>query len=108
VLHSYHLYVVKSKERSKLIETLSASQIQTSINYPKALPFLKCYSHFGHRPEDFPVAEELSRHGLSLPLYPEMKQEQIQHVFSNGISSMKWIRLKAGRIKCHLRINWNE
>jgi len=29
-------------------------------------------------------------------------------VNSNGISSMKWIRLKAGRIKCHLRINWNE
>lgn len=78
--HVWHLFVVRTEKRDALAQKLKAAGIQTSINYPRALPFLPCYAAWGHTPAEFPVAHQLSQHGLSLPLYPELSQEQIDHV----------------------------
>ncbi|SMO66095.1 dTDP-4-amino-4,6-dideoxygalactose transaminase [Thalassovita litoralis] len=78
--HVWHLYVVRTKDRDGLAEHLKAHNVQTSINYPKALPFLPCYARLGHRPEDFPNAYALQNEGLALPIFPEMTDAELDHV----------------------------
>jgi dTDP-4-amino-4,6-dideoxygalactose transaminase len=75
--HVYHLYVVRHEERKELIAHLTKRGIQTSINYPMALPFLPAYQRFGHKPSDFPNAYAHQSRILSLPIYPEMIPAQV-------------------------------
>ena len=78
--HVYHLYVVEHDDRDGLAAHLAARNIQTQINYPRALPFLPAYARFSARPEDFPATHAMQSRILSLPIYPEMTDEQIDHV----------------------------
>lgn len=78
--HVWHLFVVQTKERDTLAQQLKARGVQTSVNYPRALPFLPCYAALGHTPAEFPVAHRLSQRGLSLPLFAELSDAQIDHV----------------------------
>ncbi len=75
--HVWHLYVIKSEQRDRLREYLSENGIPTVINYPTALPFLPAYRRFGHEPEDFPNAFADQSRILSLPIYPELEDENI-------------------------------
>ncbi len=78
--HVYHLYVIRHERRDALAQHLKAEGIQTNINYPVALPFLHAYARFGHRPEDFPAAHRNQSRILSLPIFPEMSEAQIDQV----------------------------
>lgn len=78
--HVWHLYVVQHKQRDALAKHLAVHGIQTVINYPIALPFLPAYRRFGHRPFDFPVVHRHQSRILSLPIFPEINQEQMQAV----------------------------
>ncbi len=68
------------QEREKLIDYLKAQGIATNIHYPIALPYLPAYSYLKHQPEDFPVASEYQNEILSLPMFPELKDEQIEFI----------------------------
>lgn len=74
--HVYHLYTIKHPRRDALAAHLSASGIQTAINYPTALPFLAAYSRFKHRPEQFPNAFGDQSRILSLPMFAEITIDQ--------------------------------
>jgi dTDP-4-amino-4,6-dideoxygalactose transaminase len=78
----YHLYVIRHDQRQELANHLKARGIQTGINYPVALPFLKAYAYLGHKPEDFPNAYHNQSRILSLPMYPELTDAQRAHVVS--------------------------
>jgi dTDP-4-amino-4,6-dideoxygalactose transaminase len=78
--HVYHLYVIRTENRDFLREHLSQAGISTVLNYPKALPFYPAYARLGHLPNDFPVAYFNQARLLSLPVYPEIKDEMIRHV----------------------------
>jgi dTDP-4-amino-4,6-dideoxygalactose transaminase len=78
--HTWHLYVIRAKERNKLMEYLKEKGIETSIHYPTALPNLPCYRYLDHKPAEFPVATGLQNEILSLPMYPEMTEDMIGHV----------------------------
>ena len=78
----WHLYVIRTETRDETKATLGDAGIQTAINYPRALPFLPCYADRGYRPEDFPNAFALSQEGLSLPIFPEMTDAQLDRVVS--------------------------
>jgi dTDP-4-amino-4,6-dideoxygalactose transaminase len=78
--HSYHLYVVRAERRDALAAFLKEKGIETAVHYPTPLPFLPCYAYLGHSRADFPVAARLQGEILSLPIFPEMTREQIQHV----------------------------
>jgi dTDP-4-amino-4,6-dideoxygalactose transaminase len=78
--HVYHLYVSATDKRDLLKRTLSDSEITTSLNYPKALPFYPAYGYLGHTPADFPAAYRNQSRILSLPIYPEMTDEMIAYV----------------------------
>ncbi len=83
--HVWHLYVIKTKKREKLMSYLNNLGIQTGIHYPTPLPFLQAYSKFGHKFEDFPNAYENQSKILSLPIYPELNSEQLVYV-ANSIN----------------------
>jgi len=56
--------------------------VDTAVHYPTALPNLPAYDYLGHKPNDFPVASTYQNEILSLPMYPELSEEQIQYVAS--------------------------
>lgn len=78
--HVYHLYVIQHGDRDGLAQHLAGQGIQTSINYPKALPFLRAYERFGAQPEDFPHSHAMQSRILSLPMFAEITSEQIDVV----------------------------
>ncbi len=78
--HVWHLYVIQHEQRDALKEFLAKQGIATVINYPVALPFLPAYRRYGHQVEEFPNAHFTQSRILSLPIYPEMCDAQIQEV----------------------------
>lgn len=78
--HVYHLYVVRSDRRDGLRKHLAECGIATVLSYPKALPFYPAYAYLGHTPEDFPIAYANQSRILSLPIFPEMRDEMISYV----------------------------
>lgn len=78
--HVYHLYVIRTEKRDALREYLKNRNIDTVLNYPTALPFLKAYTYLNHVPADFPVAFAHQSRILSLPIYPEMPEEATVYV----------------------------
>ncbi len=80
IRHVYHLYVIRVKNRNRVREFLAEKEIQTGIHYPIPLPFLKAYSYLGHKPEDFPTTYSLKDEILSLPIYGDMTDDQVEYV----------------------------
>jgi dTDP-4-amino-4,6-dideoxygalactose transaminase len=76
----YHLYVVRHPARDQLHDHLASRGIGTALHYPLPLHLQKCFSSLGHKAGDFPVAERAARECLSLPIYPELTDEQIEYV----------------------------
>jgi dTDP-4-amino-4,6-dideoxygalactose transaminase len=76
----YHLYVVRHPRRDGLKKHLEANGIGCAIHYPIPLHLQKAYASLGHKAGDFPVAEKAARECLSLPIYPELTDAQIQRV----------------------------
>jgi dTDP-4-amino-4,6-dideoxygalactose transaminase len=77
---AYHLYVVRHPRRDDLKKHLEANGVGCALHYPLPLHLQKCYAHLGHKPGDFPVAEKAARECLSLPIFPELTDAQIQRV----------------------------
>lgn len=78
--HVYHLYVIRHNDRDGLAEHLHENGIATSVHYPTPMPLMPCYGHLGYTEEDFPVAALYAKEILSLPMYPEMTEEQVNYV----------------------------
>ncbi|MEQ8791125.1 MAG: DegT/DnrJ/EryC1/StrS family aminotransferase [Pirellulaceae bacterium] len=80
--HVWHLYVVLDRDgrRDALREALAEAGVASGLHYPTLVPFQPAYKHLGHREGDFPVAERIASQCLSLPMYPELKGEQIDYV----------------------------
>jgi dTDP-3-amino-3,4,6-trideoxy-alpha-D-glucose transaminase len=75
--HVYHLFIVETEERDALRAFLTERGIQTGIHYPIPIHLQEAYRDLGLRPGTFPHAERLARRALSLPMYPELAEEQI-------------------------------
>ena len=72
----HHLYVVRAEDRDALRKYLGEQDIATGVHYPVPLHLQPAYRHLGYKPGDFPVSERIARECLSLPLFPEMTDEQ--------------------------------
>jgi dTDP-4-amino-4,6-dideoxygalactose transaminase len=77
---AWHLYTVRHSRRDELKKHLDANGIGNAVHYPMPLHLQKAYAHLGYQPGDFPVAEKASREVLSLPMFPELTDGQIQRV----------------------------
>ncbi len=78
--HVYHLYVVQSDRRDELQRKLAAAGVQTGIHYPVPIHLQPAYSSLGYRAGDFPETEKQSQRLLSLPMFAELTDEQINLV----------------------------
>jgi dTDP-4-amino-4,6-dideoxygalactose transaminase len=72
----YHLYVIRVRDRQGLQSHLAEAKIDTGIHYPIPLHMQRAYESFGYREGDFPVSEKIALEVVSLPMYPQLKQEQ--------------------------------
>jgi len=78
--HIYHLYIVRCRHRDALRAFLVEREIETGIHYPIPIHLQEAYADLGYRRGQFPVAEQLAEEILSLPMFPELREEQIQRV----------------------------
>jgi dTDP-4-amino-4,6-dideoxygalactose transaminase len=78
--HVFHLYVIQSSKRDQLMAKLKEVNIGCALHYPNPLPYLKSYQYQNHQVGDFPIAEKLCAEILSLPIFPEMGEEEVDWV----------------------------
>ena len=76
----YHLYVVRVAEREALQAYLSEAGIGNGIHYPIPLHLQNAYQHLNFKKGDYPVTESVAAEIVSLPMYPQMTQEQLEEV----------------------------
>jgi dTDP-4-amino-4,6-dideoxygalactose transaminase len=95
--HIYHLYVVQTEARDALQKHLTAAGVQTGIHYPVPVHLQPAYASHGHRAGDFPEAERQAARVLSLPMFPELTGEQIEHV-AQAVRSFAGSQLSAARV----------
>jgi dTDP-4-amino-4,6-dideoxygalactose transaminase len=75
-----HHYVVRTPHRDALLAHLKEVGVDAGIHYPIPLHLQPAYAALGHQVGDFPVAEAYARECLSLPIYPELTEEQVDRV----------------------------
>jgi dTDP-4-amino-4,6-dideoxygalactose transaminase len=73
----YHLYVVRVADREALQVHLAEAGIGTGIHYPIPLHLQKAYQHLNYKNGDFPVTERVALEIVSLPMFPQLKPEQL-------------------------------
>ena len=78
--HVYHIYAVRFKNRERLITRLAEKGIACGIHYPVPVHLQNAYVSDSFKKYRFPVAERCSEEFVSLPMYPELAEEQIDHV----------------------------
>jgi dTDP-4-amino-4,6-dideoxygalactose transaminase len=76
----YHLYVVRTEDREGLMTFLHGDGIGTGIHYPIPLHLQRAYRALGHQQGDFPMAEKVALEVLSLPMFPQLKSEQLHRI----------------------------
>jgi dTDP-4-amino-4,6-dideoxygalactose transaminase len=78
--HVFHQYTIRVERRDALQQFLSERKIGSTVYYPYPLHLQPLYASLGHKPGDFPHAERAAQEVLSLPMYPELRKEQIARV----------------------------
>jgi len=80
--HIYHIYAVRVKHRAAVMQHLGDHGIGCGIHYPVPVHLQKAYADLGHKPGDFPVSESCAESFVSLPMFPELTDAQIETVVS--------------------------
>ena len=78
--HVYQLYAIRLKERERIQQHLTQQGIATQVAYPSILPAQPALAAVVSRDDRYPVAESVAQEILSLPMYPELIEEQIEQV----------------------------
>ncbi len=78
--HVYHLYVIKYKERDLLQRYLNDKGISTGIHYKNPVHLQHAFEFLGYKKGDFPATESACNEILSLPIYPELGDEDMQYI----------------------------
>ena len=78
--HVYHQYTLRSPQRDALRKGLEAKGIGSMVYYPLSLHLQKAYAYLGHKAGDFPESEKAQAEVLSLPIFPELTNSEVQEV----------------------------
>lgn len=78
----YHLFVVTCDTKDALVRHLTENDIHPGFHYPVPCHLQKAYSHLGYKQGDFPNSEYLAAHCISLPMFAELTNEEIQKVIT--------------------------
>jgi dTDP-4-amino-4,6-dideoxygalactose transaminase len=80
MVHGYRNYVVRVKERDRVRRELAERGIPTGVHYIPPLHLQPVYQHIGYHMGDLPVTERVAEELLTLPMYPELTDEQVAEV----------------------------
>lgn len=78
--HVFHQYVIRAPRRDDLRAFLAANKIGSEIYYPLPLHLQKSLASLGYKQGDFPVSEKASHEVLALPIYPELRVDELETV----------------------------
>jgi len=78
--HVYHIYAIRTQNRDALIRTLAEKDIFCGIHYPVPIHLQEAYKLLGYGKNSFPIAEKCVEQLISLPMSPELTEEQIERV----------------------------
>lgn len=78
--HVYHIYAIRTKQRQQWMNALQAQGIHTGIHYPFPVHLLPAYADLGYKAGDFPHSEQAAMQTLSLPMYAELSDQQVESV----------------------------
>ncbi|MFA5389280.1 MAG: DegT/DnrJ/EryC1/StrS family aminotransferase [Candidatus Omnitrophota bacterium] len=78
--HVYHQYAVRIKNREKVMEKLADKGVNPLIHYPIPIHLQECYKELSYKKGGFPIAEKCCEEIMSLPMYPELTEEEIRYV----------------------------
>jgi dTDP-4-amino-4,6-dideoxygalactose transaminase len=90
--HVYHVYAVRTTDRAAVQQAFQAADIQTGIHYPIPVHLQPAHADLGHTAGDFPHSERASNEVLSLPMFPELSEEQILEIASVATSLREPVR----------------
>lgn len=96
--HTYYVYVIRTKHRTKLQKFLQAKQIMTGIYYPVPVHLQKSYRFLRMRRGSLPETEKCSNEIISLPMFPELTDDEIEHVCTSIKTFFKELNKHAMRI----------
>ncbi len=78
--HVYHVYVIRVEERDEVTRFLRERAIQCAVHYPIPIHLQKAYQDLGYKPGSLPISEQIARQFISLPMFPELTEAQINMV----------------------------
>jgi dTDP-4-amino-4,6-dideoxygalactose transaminase len=78
--HVFHQYTIRVEKRDELHRALGEKKIGSAVYYPVPLHLQPIYASLGHKMGDFPHAERAAKEVLSLPMFPELRSEQVARV----------------------------
>lgn len=87
--HVYHLFVIRTPKREELRRQLASKEIADGLHYPVPVHLQKAYRFLGYKQGDFPITERCADEILSLPMFPELTNEEIKQVsdaIKNGLN----------------------
>ena len=87
--HIYNQYVVRVPERDRLRSHLAECGVGTEVYYPVPLHMQACFGYLGYKPEDCPESARAAAETLALPIFPELTEQQLQHVVDSIASFVK-------------------
>jgi dTDP-4-amino-4,6-dideoxygalactose transaminase len=87
--HVFHQYTVRVPQRDVIQKKLADQGVSTMVYYPVPIHLQPIYSGLGYRPGSFPITEQACSEVLSLPMFPELTEIQIEYVVSSLRSALE-------------------
>jgi dTDP-4-amino-4,6-dideoxygalactose transaminase len=78
--HVYHVYAIRVEERDEVTRFLNERAIQCAVHYPIPIHLQKAYQDLGYKTGSLPISEQIARQFISLPMFPELTEAQINMV----------------------------
>lgn len=85
----YHTFIIQTEKRDEMKKYLAKRGIDTKVHYPIPIHLQKAAKSLGYKKGDFPITEKQSQNILSLPIYPELKNQEVLHICGNILNFMK-------------------